>query len=241
MTQPEQVTLSVSSGDRRATWIRPSTGAPPYPAVVIIHDITGHRADTERHCRRFAEAGYAALAPDLYSGGLGCVVRVLASMRTDSGEAYEVIAAARVWLAQHEQVDAARIGITGFCMGGGFAVVAAADDQYAVAAPFYGATPKDAKRLEGICPTIAQYGQRDTAFLGHGRRLARHLTALDVPHDVVFHDGVGHSFMNDHPGVLSRVAGALPPLYAAYDEETEADAWRRLLAFFDNHLPSRAS
>jgi hypothetical protein len=61
--------------------------------------------------------------------------------------------------------------------GKGFAyeVIDAADQSFAVAAPFYGAVPHTASRLEGLCPTIAQFGEKDTVFLPHAKRLARHL------------------------------------------------------------------
>lgn len=228
--------LALSTGPRRVTLTLPS-GEGPFPGVVVIHDLLGFRPDTERHCRRFAEAGYAAIAPDLYGGGSpGCVVRTLLSMRSGAGEALRVLRATRQLLASRDEVDADRIGITGFCMGGGFALLAAADDTYGVAAPFYGAVPGDAERLRGICPTLAQYGENDRAFVRHGQRLARHLEELGVEHEVLFHPGVGHSFMNDHDDPLFRLSGRLPPMYAAYDEATEAEAWRRLLDFFERHL-----
>lgn len=233
----EQVTLPASTGDRRAALALPDAPG-PHPGVVVIHDITGFRSDTKRHCRRFADAGYAAIAPDLYAGGqVGCVVRTLLSMKTNSGEAYEVIAAAREHLAERDDVDAARLGVTGFCMGGGFALIAAADDSYAVAAPFYGVTPERG-RLRGICPTLAQVGDRDTAFVRHAKRLEKQLQALGVEHEILIHAGAGHSFMNDHPGRAAELFGRLPPMYAAYDAEVEAKAWDKLLDFFARHMPA---
>lgn len=211
------------------------------PGVVVIHDITGFRPDTRRHCRRFAEAGYTAIAPDLFDGGrIRCVVQTLLNAVRESGSAMPVIAAARDLLADRPEVDESRIAITGFCMGGGFALLAAADDAYAVAAPFYGAVPRSERRLEGICPTIAQYGERDTAFRSHAARLERHLETLGVPHEVLVHPGVGHSFMNDHDSPVFAL-GRIPPLRAGYDAATEETAWEEMLAFFDRHLPAPAS
>ena len=209
---------------------------------MVIHDATGFRRDTVRHCDRFAEEGYTAIAPDLYAGGRpGCVVAVIRSLLREEGQGFDVIDAARSHLAADDQVDADRIGVVGFCMGGGFALIAAADQAFAVAAPFYGAVPRRAERLREVCPLIAQYGARDTAFASHARRLTAHLAAQDVDHEVVMHDGVGHSFMNDHQDLFFRVAPYLPPLYAGYDEATEADAWQRLLHFFEGHLGEAVS
>lgn len=235
---PEQVQLTVpGTTSRNATIVRPPPEKGHRRGVVVIHDATGFRRDTIRHCSNFAEQGYVAIAPDLYAGGRpGCIVRVLQSMRTHRGEAYDVIEAARAHLAADPDVDAHRIGVIGFCMGGGFALVAAADQAFAVAAPFYGSVPGRAARLRGVCPVIAQYGDKDTAFAPHVRRLTAHLSVLDVPHEIVVHEGVGHSFMNDHPDVLYRLGRYVPPLYAGHDGPTEADAWARVLAFFDQHL-----
>ncbi|MEM6927592.1 MAG: dienelactone hydrolase family protein [Myxococcota bacterium] len=222
---------------RKARLTRPDPARANRRGVVVIHDMTGFRQDTLRHCDRFADEGYVALAPDLFAGGRpGCVVATLRSMVSQKGEGFAVIDAARQHLADDPEVDGDKLAVIGFCMGGGFALVAAADQAFAVAAPFYGAVPREARRLQGVCPLIAQYGARDTAFTSHAGRLAAHLTELEIPHEVVMHDGVGHSFMNDHPGLFFAVSSHLPPLHAGYDAATEADAWSRVLAFFDEHL-----
>ena len=233
-------TISIPVTDTRthkAALALPDAGEPPFPGVVVIHDITGFSADLRRHCQRFADAGYVAIAPDLYHGrSPGCVVKTLSSMRTGKGFAYEVIDATREVLAARQDVDANRICVAGFCMGGGFALLAAANQTYAVAAPFYGAVPYKASRLDGLCPTIAQYGAQDTVFLPHAQRLARHLEELGIDHEVHIYDDVGHSFMNQLAGPLARV-GRYTPIRAYYDANTEAKAWTKLLDFFDRHIP----
>jgi len=214
----------------------PSEGQGPFPGVVVIHDIYGFSPDLKRHCQRFADAGYVAVGPDLYHGGRpGCVVRTLTSMATGKGFAYEVIDAAREALAARDDVDAKRIAVAGFCMGGGFALIAAADQSFAVAAPFYGMVPKKASRLQGLCPTIAQFGAEDRVYLPHAKRLARHLEALGIEHEVHIYDGVGHSFMNQLEGRLAPL-GPHTPIRAFYDPETEAKAWSKLLDFFERHI-----
>lgn len=234
----ESVSLTVGDGQtHQAALARPVSGAAPFPAVVVIHDIYGFSNDLKRHCQRFAEAGYVALGPDLYRGGRpGCVVKTLTSMLSNEGFAYEVIDAARRSLAQREDVDADRIAVAGFCLGGGFALVAAADQAFAVAAPFYGAVPKHASRLKGLCPSIAQFGALDTVYLPHAKRLARHLEELGIEHEVHIHEDVGHSFMNQLEGKLAPL-GRHTPIRAFYDAETEAIAWSRLLEFFERHMP----
>lgn len=78
----------------------------PLPGVVVIHDLMGFCEDTRRHCLRFSEVGYAALAPDLYGGASpSCVVKTLLSFLRGAGAGYEVIAAARRRLAEHHHRD----------------------------------------------------------------------------------------------------------------------------------------
>ncbi len=236
----ESTTIEVGGRPYDAAIARPE-GNGPWPAVVVIHDLTGFGNDVRRHCDRFAEAGYLALAPDLYRGGnVACVVQTLKSMATEKGHAFKVIDAARRAVMERSDVDAESVGVCGFCMGGGFALISAADQSFAVAAPFYGSVPKAASRLRGICPTIAQYGTRDTAFLSHGRRLSEHLQELGVEHEVLFHEGAGHSFANQLEG-FSAIGGRYTPLRAEYNADAEAAAWAKLLAFFGKHLPTAAA
>ncbi len=236
MGMTEIVSIPVAEGKaHEAALCLPGTGKAPFPGVVVIHDIYGFTADLKRHCQRFADAGYVAIAPDLYQGRKpGCVVKTLTSMTTGKGFAYEVIEATREVLAARDDVDAERIAVAGFCMGGGFALIAAADQSYAVAAPFYGAVPRNASRLQNLCPTIAQYGAMDTPFLSHAKRLARHLEELGVEHEVHIYEGVGHSFMNQLEGRLAPL-GRHIPIRAFYDADTEAKAWSKLLDFFARH------
>jgi len=232
----ETVSLHVADRSHAAALAVPFAGDAPYPAVVVVHDIYGFSLDLRRHCERFADAGYVALGPDLYQGGKpGCVVKTLMSMVTNQGFAYEVIDTARAHLAAREDVDAERIAVAGFCLGGGFALIAAADQSFAVAAPFYCAVPKEASRLEGLCPTIAQFGALDTPYLSHATRLARHLEQLGIEHEVHIYEEVGHSFMNQLEGKLAPLGRHLP-IHAFYDPTTEAIAWERMLDFFDRHV-----
>ena len=211
-------------------------GSGPFPGVVVVHDLTGFRADTRRHCTRLAAEGFAAAAPDLYgSGRPRCVVQTVTSLLRGKGRGLELIEATRTALAGHPQVDGARIGIIGFCMGGGFALLAAADGPYAVAGPFYGTVPQSRERLAGLCPTLAQFGRQDLLFRSHAERLQQHLEELGVTHEVVIHEGVGHSFMNDHPDPIFGL-GRFTPMRARYEASAEADAWARLLPWFRHHL-----
>ena len=214
--------------------------ASPGSAVIVIHEATGLNDDIRAIARRFAANGYVALAPDLTGGGPLplCIARfALGVGRTGSGRPYRDLAAAQRWLAARDDVDGERIGLAGFCMGGGFVILYAIHGTQPVRAiaPFYPALPRDDAALARLCPTVASFGRRDRVFGANGERLERVLAAAGVPHDVRTYDGAGHSFLNVHEGVAAWLDG-LPPMHAGYDPAAAEDAWARVLRFFAVHL-----
>ncbi|MEA2201098.1 MAG: carboxymethylenebutenolidase [Solirubrobacteraceae bacterium] len=215
-------------------------GEGPHPGVVVLHESFGLNDDIRRIAARFAQAGYAALAPDLYSHGtrIVCLSRVMVDMLSGSA-AREIgdIHAAREALAARPQVDAGRIAVAGFCQGGGFALVAGAQPGFSAAAVNYGTVPSDRSQLDGVCPVVASYGGRDRVI---GRKMAeqleRHLDALGVPHDVKTYDRAGHSFFSQVDGWQGWLARVPTPMAVGYDEQAAEDGWRRMLAFFEEHV-----
>jgi carboxymethylenebutenolidase len=232
--------LAVPSGDGGGGGIGGGgDGGGPFPGVVVLHESFGLNRDIRRIAERFAANGYVALAPDLYSHGNRalCLSRVLLAGASNAAmnETLADVEAARAHLASLTSVDGARVAVAGFCLGGGFALLFGTKGSVRAAAVNYGTVPKDADALRGVCPVVASYGGRDAMFAGHGRRLQRHLDELGVANDVEVYDGVGHSFLSydNAPAWLLRVPSPLRPGYA----ETEAeDAWRRMLAFFAEHV-----
>jgi carboxymethylenebutenolidase len=211
--------------------------------VLVLHEALGLDREMRRIAGTFAGAGYVALAPD-FLAGLGpmpfCLARFARGLgRAGAGRPYRQLDAARAWLAARPEVDGDRIGVAGFCIGGGFAMLWAADrgrSAVRVAAPFYGPVPENAtERLAGICPTVASYGGRDRFFRTMPERLEQALTTLGVEHDVTVYPDAGHSFMNRIDGPLGAVGRRLP-MRAGYHEPSAREAWARVLAFFDRHL-----
>ena len=206
--------------------------------MVVIHDGLGLSDDIRLQADRLAAAGYMAFAPDLYSrGGLRCVLATLVASGSGTGVAYDDIEAARQWLTVRDDCTG-RVGIIGFCAGGGFALLCAPKYDFKVASVNYGRVPDDAtERLRGACPIVASYGGRDAGIRGGAERLDRALTELGIPHDVKEYPDAGHAFMN-------RInAGPMLGLFVRavhmnYHHPSAEDAWRRILAFFDEHLAS---
>ncbi|MFD4181249.1 dienelactone hydrolase family protein [Rhodococcus sp. NPDC058514] len=228
-----EITVDTGDGPIGAVLEMPS-GDGPWPAVVVAHDLLGLSVDIKNIVRRIADAGYLVLAPNLYSRGgrARCVTRVFRELIRRDGRAIDDLLAARTALIDREDCTGA-VAIVGFCMGGGFAL-AMAPKGFDVSAPFYGVLPRHLDQaLNGSCPIVASFGTRDPVLRGAGPALERSLGRLGVAHDVKTYPGVGHSFANrlPVPAPLLRITG-----FAYGPDETE-DAWRRVFAFLDAHLP----
>lgn len=213
------------------------TGDGPFPALLVLHDILGFSDDLARITRRFASAGYVALAPDFFGEGIKpvCVVKAVKSLKSQSGKPIDTIERARIWLKGQADVDEHRVGAVGFCMGGGFAVLHAAQADLAFVGVFYGDVPKNKADIANIAPCFAGYGERDQMFIGQGRRLKKHLDELGTPNEFRSYENAGHSYMNQLTGVLSH-GGSIPPMRAQYDEEAAEDSWEAMLSFFATQL-----
>jgi carboxymethylenebutenolidase len=211
------------------------SGEGPWPGVVVIHEAMGLLDDIRRAADRVAAGGYVAFAPDLYSYGFApqCL---LATMRTlmkgSGGRALEDIDAARDYLVARDDCTG-KVGIIGFCMGGGFAILAA-NRGFDVAAPNYGQVPKNAEAaLSGACPVVGSYGAKDWMYRGAAAKLDQALTANGVEHDVKEYADAAHGFMVRHTGRWA-LAERFPGM--GYVEGSSDDAWSRAFAYFDQHL-----
>ena len=212
-------------------------GQGPWPGVVVVHEAFGVDDVMRRQVGRLASAGYLALMPDLFSAGGArrCLLATFRALRRGEGRAFADVEAARRALRERDDCTG-RVGVLGFCMGGGFAL-AAAPRGFDAASANYGMLPADPERaLEGACPVVGSYGGRDRMLPRTPQRLEAVLRELGVPHDVRAYSTAGHSFLNDAPNgprwmrPLLRIAGAGPEPAAA------ADAWRRIEEFFGEHL-----
>jgi carboxymethylenebutenolidase len=229
------VTLTATGGTPYPGVLTVPDGAQgPLPALVMIYEVFGMTDEMRRVARDLAAEGYVVLIPDLFARSAPralCVLRTMRTVARGEGAELDDIEAARQWLAARPEVDAGRIGAIGFCMGGSFALMMARTGLYKVSAPFYGTVPD----LPRACPIVASYGGRDLATRGSAEKLTARLDELGEPHDVEVYPGAGHSFMTRTGGVMGRV-GPYLPLRAEYHEPSAEDAFRRITAFFREHL-----
>jgi len=222
----EQVVLSVADAKVPAYASWPLQAGPKTPSVVVIMHVWGVDSSIRDVVRRFAKAGFAAVAPDLYArfgapSGDGrtdsATFRPFAK-RLDRQQYDADIRAAAAWLKA--KFPSTETGIIGFCMGGHIALLASGDagEMFAAVCPFYGSVEgvnPDALRI----PVCGSYGARDTSIPAADVRAFA--TALRVPNDIRIYDDAGHAFFDDQR--------------ASYVATAAEDAWKRTLEFLERY------
>jgi len=213
-------------------------GGEPVPGVVMVPDVWGLSDHYRGLARRLAGEGFAALAIDPYRKTGRPVLSDVASALAWIRELPDPLVLATIQeaidhLAAHEAVAGRKIGVTGFCMGGQYALLAACGCRgLSACVPFYGMlryaegldpARKPRSPLEALadlrCPVLGLYGEEDAIIpVADVRELEERLAKSPHGGEVRLYPGAGHAFMNDTRPEMYRPAAA-------------ADAWPRAVAF----------
>ena len=239
------VTLETSDGSMDAFQVMPDAEGPA-PAVIVAQEAFGVNSHIQDVCRRFAREGYVALAPDMYhrTGPMLAFSyddpkrREPFSALTNDGIESD-INAALAHLIDLPQVDAGRIGIVGFCVGGFMAFLAACRTDVATAVCFYGGgivNRREGLKLEPLLseadrikvPVLCLFGEKDGSIPQSEVEAIRQRLAMQPrEHQVHVYPGAEHGFFCDER--------------PSYKADAAEDAWGRTVQWLELRLKALAS
>ncbi len=206
----------------------PSEGG-PYPGAIVIQEWWGLNDNIRDIANRVAAEGYVALAPDLYHGEVAqepdLAQKLMLSLVQE--QAVKDMNGAVASLQARDDVVSDKIGVTGFCMGGGLALLLAMTNPAIQAcAPFYGVPMgdlDDCKNIQG--GVLGIYAGLDGFVTQeYVDQVQAALDTTDVPNDIIVYPDADHGFFNDTSD--------------AHKADDAADSWDKLKTFFTANLKS---
>ena len=215
------------NGSIRGYLVRPANAGGKLPGVLVVHENRGLNPYIEDVARRLATASFIAFAPDGLTsvGGYPGDDEKGAKLfgQVDRLKMTEDFLAAARWLKARADCTG-KIGVVGFCFGGGIANTLAVrmGADLAAAVPFYGAQPAAADAAKIKAPLLLHYASLDTRINGGWPAYEEALKANHVTYSAYIYEGANHGFHNDTT--------------PRYDEAAAKLAWQRTLDFFNKYL-----
>ena len=218
------------NGSIKGYFARPAA-AGKFPAILVIHENRGLNPYTEDVARRLAVANFIAFAPDGLTslGGYPGDEEKAAAMfgKVDRAKMTEDFVAAANWLKARPE-STGRLGVTGFCFGGGISnTLATRMPDLAAAVPFYGAVPPPEDIAKIKAAVLVHHGEMDTRLAETWPAYDAALTKAKVPHAGYIYPKAQHGFHNDTT--------------PRYDEAAAKLAWQRTLDWFNKYVRSSSS
>lgn len=221
-----EIASPAGHGAVRCYWVRPASAAGKLPGVLVIHENRGLNPHIEDVTRRFALAGYAALAPDAltplggYPGDEDGARALFPKLDAEKTRADFV--AAFEWL-KGGAATTGRVGAVGFCWGGGMVNwLATRRADLAAGVPFYGSSADPAEVAKIRAPLLVQSAEVDPRINESWPGFEAALKAAGVTYERHLYPGTQHGFHNDTT--------------PRFDEAAAKLAWERTLAFLARHL-----
>ena len=218
-----------NSGQMRGYLVQP-TGTGPFPAVLVIHENRGLNPYIEDVARRLAVAGYLALAPDGLAPlggypGNDDDGRALQAKLDQAKLRVDMLNGAR--FVKAHPLSSGRLGVTGFCWGGGTTnwIATELGDELHAGVPYYGAAAATASVPRIKAPLLVHYAENDAGINRMRPEFEAALKAAGVAHEMHVYPGTQHGFHNNSTPRYDAVAAQL--------------SWDRTLAFFERHLKQR--
>ncbi len=209
-----------------ARWQAPEGGG-PFPVVILIHEWWGLNEWMEKKGEELTHEGFAVLAVDLYRGKATADPDAAHELMRGLPEdrALRDLSAAVDYLQKQSSVKGQKIGVVGWCMGGGFALkLAIARNDIAACALFYGSLPTDKEALAKInCPVAGFFGAEDRGISTQDiKQFEQNMISVDKKVTIKIYERAGHAFMNN--------------TRPSYNEAAAKDAWKRCTTFLSNNL-----
>lgn len=224
----QNTTFPSGAGEAHGYLALPPSGSGP--GVIVIQEwwgLTDHIADV---ADRLAAEGFVALAPDLFGGRTAHDADEAGALMSELpvDRSAQELGGAVDFLLAHEAVTSSRVGAVGFCMGGGFVLLLAAQqgDKVGAAVPFYGVGPAVPESYSGLTAAVqGHYGERDDFYPADAARAQAEQIRQESGASVEFHFyDAGHAFHNDTDAL------------GTYSPEDARTAWSRTVAFLRTHL-----